>query len=139
MWRWVLWLLSFLKSWKTLFFWLPGTIDFCSHAFGWVSRLWNGIRNTLIGRLLRMAGFLCVAGSTCVALGRAIFSILAVLIDYPINWSWSFHPFIHSILGAVDCVIPLYLILYLLCLWVYVSLFLLSVRLAKYILSLTVG
>jgi len=140
MWTWLGLLLTFLGSWKKLWIWLLACIPSVTHAFGWVGRLWNAVRNTAFGRLLRMAGMLSVAGALALACTRAVFAIFGELVQSTsIGFSWPSNSFIHSMVGLVNVVFPLDLLLDLLVYWVYASMMILAIRMGKYIISLTIG
>lgn len=141
MWLWIGRLLAGLATFKKLFLWLGLAIPFISQIVGWVGRLWNASRNTLLGRLLRMAGVFSVAGALSLYLARLIFQQVGGFFTdvFSGGFAWPTNPFMHSIMGAVNLVIPLPDLLQMLILWLYLSLFTLALRFGKYIVSLTVG
>lgn len=141
MWLWVGRLLSALSSGRKFFVWFAAIIPFLTRIAGWVGRLWSSARNTLLGRLLRMAGLLSVCGIVSVAVAKAVFSIANQIItsNYLGSFGWLGNSFIHSMFGLCNVILPLSLLFDLLVRWAYVCLFVLAVRLGKYILSLTVG
>lgn len=140
-WAWVGGLLSFLAGFKKLFLWLAAIVPFLVRIVGWVQRVWQSGRNTLLGRLLRMAGFLSVSALVTVSVANGVFQIVRTLLDNVTSgqFSWPTHPLIHGIIGAVNTVIPLSMMLSLLLVWVYISLFTLCIRLGRWIVSLTSG
>lgn len=141
MWLWVGRLLSALASFRKLFVWLAAIIPFLTRIVGWVGRLWSATRNTLLGRLMRMAGLLSVCGIVSAAVAKALFTIASQIITstYLGGFAWLGQPFLHSMFGLCNVIFPLPLLFDLLVRWAYVCLFVLAVRLGKYILSLTVG
>lgn len=141
MWLWVGRLLAALASGKKFFLWFAAIIPFITRIVGWVGRLWGSVRNTLLGRFLRMSGMLSVAGAVSLAVAQAIFKLVSEIVQAtPVgSFSWPVNPLIHGMMGAVDTLIPLSLVLDLLIYWVYLWLFCLAIRLGKYIVSLTVG
>lgn len=141
MWLWVGRLLSALASGRKLFVWFAAFIPFLTRIVGWVGRIWSSVRNTHLGRFLRMAGMLSVAGAVSYQLAQALFRLVSELVQYSGVgvFKWPTDPLIHGILGAVDTLIPLVYLMDLLVWWVYLSLFCLAIRLGKYIVSLTVG
>lgn len=141
MWLWVGRLLSALASGRKVFAWFALAIPFLTRIVSWVGRLWGSVRNTLLGRFLRMSGMLAVAGAVSLAMAKGIFTLVSELVQaaFTGSFSWPSNPVIHGMFGAVDTLIPLTLVLDLLTFWVYLWLFCLAVRLGKYIVSLTVG
>lgn len=141
MWLWIGRLLAFLGTSKKVFLWLGLALPFVTQIIGWVGRIWGAARNTLLGRLLRMAGLLSVAGTLSLGAAHAIFFLVSEIVQSTSigEFSWPTEPVIHAIIGAVDLVMPLAFLLDLLVYWVYLSLFLLAIRMGKYILSLTAG
>lgn len=141
MWLWVGRLLAALASGRKVFAWFALVIPFLTRIVSWVGRLWGAVRQTLLGRLLRMSGMLSVAGAVALALAQAIFKLVSEIVQAtPVaSFTWPSNPVIHGMMGAVDTLIPLTLVLDLMVYWVYLWLFCLAIRLGKYIVSLTVG
>lgn len=141
MWLWVGRLLAALASGRKVFAWFALVIPFLTRIVSWVGRLWGAVRTTLLGRLLRMSGLLSVAGAASLALAQALFKLVAEIVQAtPIgSFSWPTTTLIHGMMGAVNTLVPLYLVFNLLIYWVYLWLFCLAIRLGKYIVSLSVG
>lgn len=140
MWVWVGTLLAALFSWRRAYVWIAATIPVVAHIVGWVGRLWSAGRNTTLGRLLRMAGLLSVSAALSIGITRLIFTWVSYLImPFPADFAWPYNPVIHGTMGLVNTLIPLNTVFDLIITWVYFSVFLLTIRLGKYILSLTSG
>lgn len=141
MWLWVGRLLAALASGRKVFAWFALVIPFLTRIVSWVGRLWGAVRNTLLGRFLRMSGMLSVAGAVSLALAQGVFKLVSEIVQAtPVgSFTWPSDPVIHGMMGAVDTLIPLSLVLDLMVYWVYLWLFCLAIRLGKYIVSLTVG